>query len=173
MTRENADERARELLMGSERKGRAVDYGVYARMMRRSFERVRELRMEKFKFSDICRAYAQAGVLPADADPSSFRKAFRNEEKRRARNVELEKRVSDARNAPVGHGVEGGDKPAVIREADGQPSEKKAPVFHSPALRTSGITSARRQTTPRSAASLGVRPDNTFDIVPIDPDELP
>ena len=173
MTRENADERARELLMGSDRKGRAVDYGVYARMMRRSFERVRELRMEKFKFSDICRAYAQAGVLPADADPSSFRKAFRNEEKHRARNVELEKRVSDARNAPVGHGVEGGDRPAGTREADGQPSEKKAPVFHSPALRTSGITPARRPTTARSGAGLGVRPDNTFDIVPIDPDELP
>jgi len=93
--------------MGSDRQGRTADYGVYSKLMRESFESVRKLRAERFKFSDICRAYVKTGVLPTDAEPSSFRKAFRNEAKRRARDIELEKRVTDNRATPPGHDAKG------------------------------------------------------------------
>ena len=102
--------------MEGDRHGRVMDYGVYSKMMRASFESVRELRMEKFKFSDICMAYAKIGVLPPDADPSSFRKAFRNEAKRRARDLELEKRITDNRTASPGQDARGVGKQEGIGE---------------------------------------------------------
>ncbi len=140
MEHENTDAQVRELLMDSDRQGRTVDYGVYSKMMKKSFEHVRELRAEKFKFSDICEAYAKAGALPPNADSSSFRKAFRNEAKRRARSAELEKRVADERNAPSEYEAKRGGKPAVtqdIKKIDSGESgqHEKMPVSDEEALK--------------------------------------
>jgi hypothetical protein len=165
---ENTDAQVRELLTVSDRQGRTVDYGVYSKMMRKSFEHIRQLRAEKFKFSDICGAYAKAGALPSGADPSSFRKAFRNEEKRRAKNLELEKRVADGRGAPVGNEAAAGRiqvKKTPVLSAPAKPEQKRPEA--APVRSETEQERIKRLISPSNIGVGGTvrNPDGSFDVL--------
>lgn len=126
----------------------------YAQAIYACFGDIQELKAEGFTLATICKFLKKKSLLPPDADPHSFRRAFRREIARR-------KRTGKAKEVNVKKGSMIGD--ASKHEVSATDTkEKRNPVPSvSPVNPVSGKT------------ELQINPDNTFKISPIDPDDLP
>jgi hypothetical protein len=74
---------------------RAAPKGVYSKLVRTAFKKIKKMNSNGFSFVSICRVFRKTGLLPEDSNPSSLRRAFRDEEKRRAKAVEILKALRE------------------------------------------------------------------------------
>ena len=139
----------------------------YARTAHTSFEEVEALRLEGYSFITISQEFAVRGLLPQDADPYSFSRAFRREAAKRQRlygSKDAKKETQSAGNdtrETVAKPAKNDSKPDVKQP---QRQEKSNDFPASPAT-------VKEKKSFR--AGLQVNPDNTFVIRPIDPNDLP
>jgi hypothetical protein len=112
------------------------------------FEEIESLRSERFKLIDIHKTLMAEGYLPEGSNPNSLSKALCRERKRRS------SRPNAARGVKKNAGVFQGEG-----SQDG--TRQKTAVYNPPEYLTGGSAGPR------------LKPDNTFDIEPIDPDDLP
>ena len=148
---ELADERIEEFLK-NETPLKKKEGQIYSNTAKNFFSKIRALRNRGFSFIQIYKAFEKTGLLPEESNPYSFRQAFVREAAKRDREDELLREIKN--------------------EARVLSRENKTTKIHLPAPRTSGVLSASNSTF-GSRAGLDVKPDNTFTIRPIDPDDLP
>jgi hypothetical protein len=113
------------------------------------FDEIESLRAERFKLIDICEALGAEGYLPEGANPDSLGKALRRERKKRSLRQTLAEGVKKQ-----AVGVSQGERPQ-------NGARQKAAACNTPEYPPGGVIGPQ------------LRPDNTFDIEPIDPDGLP
>jgi hypothetical protein len=116
----------------------------FAKIAGSVFDEIEYLRSERFKLIDICKALEAGGYLPEGANPDSLGKAMCRERQKR----------SLLKTAALGV-----KKQAAGVSQDG--ARQKKPDYIAPGYPSGGATVPR------------LRPDNTFDIEPIDLDGLP
>jgi hypothetical protein len=153
----NGSERLQSILEDvreTEAKGRKGGMFAYAAAIYRYFDDIRELTSDGYTFATVCKFLEGKNILPADSDPRSFCRAFNREASRRKRAAKSKKAegTHDTGKAakPIGNSAKG----AVLPVA----AQKQAVVPTNPAP---------------DPFNLVVAPDNTFNIRPIDPDDLP
>ncbi|GHV30577.1 hypothetical protein FACS1894167_11640 [Synergistales bacterium] len=139
----------------TEIKGRKGGTFVYAGAIYRYFEDIRDLKAEGYTFATICKFLEEKNVLPADSDQRSFCRAFRREVARR-------KRTAKAKKSEGIHGT-------VI-----SPNKPKGNATKevSSASAAQGMGFVPTKPMP-DKTGLQVNTDNTFNIRPIDLDDLP
>ena len=155
--RKEAFKSAVDRLIAEEDETVCTDMYCYAKTVVASFEEIQSLRTKGVRFDKICKLFETTGLLPENANIHSLRQAFAREKAKRSKiggheAQETKKRVE------VENGV--------------RSREKETTKFHSPAPRTSGVLSVPNRSV-GTGAGLEVKPDNTFTIKPIDPDDLP
>lgn len=136
----------------TESPGRSGRDFPYAKTVYACFAEIQNLTAEGFTLSTICKYLTKKGALPPGADSRSFCRAFRKERARRER-FETQKKSRTRR--PVKN-----DDAGKLGEATGT---KQGVSLPAPAYRT--------HVEPDKGARLN--PGNTFEIEPIDPDDLP
>ncbi len=142
----DAFQAAVERLLAEAESASNTDIYRYARTVAKSFEDIQALRERGVRFDKICKLLETTGWLQENADVHSLRQAFIREKARR--NKIGGHTATTLETKKSGGSVNGGST---------QSKEKKMPESTSPALRTSGVTSARRQTTTRNGAGMGVK----------------
>ena len=128
----------------------------YAQVVYGHFDAIEKLKVEGFTLTTICRFLEKKGALPPNADPHSFRRAFRREIARRQRVISKEVKVNDTAKKRM-ESKENISKHEILEASMKQNLE--API----------ITTKPKN----SKARPQINPDNTFRIAPIDPDDLP
>ena len=124
----------------------------YARAIYAYFDEIRKLKAEGFTLTTICNFLEKKGVLPTDSDPRSFRRAFRREAVRRQKTILKEENINDT--AKKGIKVK-----ANIPKGEGAKQKPEVPVIP--------VKPKNNRAGPQ------INPDNTFNITPVDPDDLP
>ena len=128
----------------------------YAQVIYGYFSEIEKLKAEGFTLTTICKFLEKKGALPADSDPRSFRRAFRREAARRRRATPKEAKINDTAKKEVKA------REDVLKNKALEVDAKQKPGFSfAPAKPKSG------------KPGLQINPDNTFEIAPIDPDDIP
>ena len=104
----------------------------------------------------ICKFLEKKEILPINSAPHSFRRAFRREIARRKQTLLKEENINNTTKKIIKTG-DNISKHKVSRKNEKQ--ELEIPI--TPAKTKSGKT------------GLQINPDNTFRIMPVDPDDLP
>ncbi|GHV51330.1 hypothetical protein FACS1894216_05160 [Synergistales bacterium] len=139
----------------TEIKGRKGGMFVYAGAIYRYFEDIRDLKAEGYTFATICKFLEEKNILPTDSDQRSFCRAFRKEVARRKLAAKAKKTegIHDtviSPNKPKGN---------AARE-----------VSAASAIQRTGVVPAKPMP---DRTGLQVNTDNTFNIRPIDLNDLP
>jgi hypothetical protein len=137
----------------TEQPGRRGGAFYYARSVYACFAEIQGLVSEGFTLTTICKYLEGKGVLPAGADARSFCRAYRRERSRRERPVRQKK--TKTREVSVKN-----DSMTKFTETT---STKQEP----------GTTGKQTPLPIEPRGGLRLNPDNTFEIEPIDPDDLP
>ena len=129
---------------------------LYAKAIYAYFNEIEKLKAEGFTFITICKSLERRGILPKNSDPHSFRRAYRREIIRRQRTALKEVNADDRtkRNIKAGENVQ---KYEISRKGE----QRKLGIPFTPAR------------TKNSKAGLHVNTDNTFDLTPINDDDMP
>ena len=136
----------------TESPGRKNGAFLYAKAIYGYYVEIQELSDEGFTLATICSYFQKKGILPDEADVHSFRRAFRREVARRKKAT----KTKEARKKNITEKKELTQKtpaaPNVVPKAD---------------------TEVRPIASAKCTQCLKVNPDNTFEIRPVDPDDLP
>ena len=122
----------------------------YAQAIYTYFDEIEKLIAEGFTLTTICKFLEKKEILPINASPYSFRRAFRREAVRRKR--------------------------AILKEGNAHATPKKGmkPKENAPKHEPSRVSVNEVKREPKSnKAGPHINPDNTFRIAPVDPDDLP
>ena len=147
---EEALEQAGELLVRETPLNRNMNQ-IYSKTMRSAFENVRKVRADGFGFTQICGAFAEAGLLPRQAHPHSFRQAFYREAKRRDREKELLKRIKDD--------IDASKKEAIPERPKTEPAKTSPDAGLTEKIKT--LTSSKKET---GLGTLTRHSDGSFDF---------
>jgi DNA-binding transcriptional MerR regulator len=135
---------------------------VYAQAVYGCFGEIEELKAEGFTLATICKYLESKGVLPAGSDPRSFCRAFR----RRREAARREQATLKERNKEMN--ISDTTKKTVTSKENTSKREiSEASVRQEP--KVSFVPAKPKSGKP----GLQINPDNTFNIAPIDPDDLP
>ena len=145
-----------EDIRATETPGKRGGEFFYAQMIYGYFDEIEKLKGEGFTLTTICKFLEKKGALPEKSDPRSFRRAFRREAARRQRAISKEVKVNDTAKKEV----KGGEN--IPRRDVSEAGVKQKPEIP--------FTPAKSKS---SRGRLQINPDNTFNITPIDPDDLP
>jgi hypothetical protein len=129
---------------------------VYAQVIYGCFGEIEKLKAEGFTLTAICKYLERKEVLPADSDPRSFCRAFRREAARRKQTTLKERNISDTTKKTLKS-----KENAPKREISETSAQQRSEASFTPAKPKSG------------KSGVQINPDNTFNIAPIDPDDLP
>ena len=156
-SRESALKSALDRLLAEEGETASEDMYCYAKTVITSFEEIQLLRLKGVRFDKICKLFEESGLLPENANIHSLRQAFAREKARRGligshKAQETKKRVTE------------------IKDLGTQSGKEERKEIRKPVPRTSGIVSIPKKAVENGA---GVKPNNTFTIRPIDPEDLP
>jgi len=122
----------------------------YAQAIYTYFDEIEKLKAEGFTLATICKFLEKKEILPINASPYSFRRAFRREAVRRKR--------------------------AILKEDNAHGTSKKGmkPKENAPKHEPSRVSVNEVKREPKSnKVGPHINPDNTFRIAPVDPDDLP
>ena len=124
----------------------------YARAIYAYFDEIKKLKAEGFTLTTICNFLEKKGALPTDSDPRSFRRAFRREAVRRQKTILKEENINDTAKKGI-------KAKANIPKDEGAKQKPEVPVIP--------VKPKNKRSGPQ------INPDNTFNITPVDPDDLP
>ena len=136
----------------TESPGRKGGAFPYAKTIYGYYAEIQELSDEGFSLATICSYFQKKGILPGDADVHSFRRAFRREVARRKKVTKTKE--ARKKNVP--------EKKELVQ---------KTPV--APNVVPKADTEVQPIASAKFTQGLKVNPDNTFEIRPVDPDDLP
>jgi hypothetical protein len=147
-----------EEIRETEAPGKRGDEFVYARAIYGYFSEIEKLKAEGFTLTTICRFLEKKEILPAGSDPRSFCRAFRRRREAASRKQPMRKEAhtDDTAKKTVTH-----KRDVPKHETAGTTAGRKPEVSFTPARPKNTKT------------GLQINPDNTFEISPIDPEDLP
>ena len=158
-TRKEAFKSAVDRFLAEEDATVCTDMYCYAKTVVASFEEIQSLRARGIRFDKICELLETSGLLPENANVHSFRQAFAREKTRRSKIGGFE--AQETKKSGV-----------KVNEACVVSREKKPTEINSPAPRSSGVLSIPKRMA-GNETRLVVKPDNTFEIRPINTEDLP
>lgn len=131
---------------------------VYAQAVYGCFSEIEKLKAEGFTLTTICRFLEKKEMLPAGSDPRSFCRAFRRRREALRR-----------KQAALKEGNIGGATKRTMKPKENSP---KGEISETSAKQEPEVSFAPVKPKSRKPG-LQINPDNTFEITPLDPEDLP